>query len=197
MTETPLKGLRVLDAATLFAGPLAATMLGDFGAEVVKIEHPTKPDPSVATAPRRTASACGGSCWAATSETSPSTCRSRADVAPSSSWPGRRTSSSRTSVPAPWRSGTSAGRSCTAVNPRLVLARVTAFGQFGPYSRRPGFGTLAEAMSGFAAITGEPDAPPVLPPFGLADSIAGLARCCLSVPELSGRRGAVRRPRLL
>ena len=52
---------------------------------------------------------------------------------------------------------------------RLVLARVTGFGQVGPMARRPGFGTLAEAMSGFAALTGEPDGPPVLPPFGLAD----------------------------
>jgi len=52
---------------------------------------------------------------------------------------------------------------------------MTGFGQFGPYSRRPGFGTLAESMSGFAHITGEPDGPPTLPPFGLADGIAGLA----------------------
>ena len=59
-------------------------------------------------------------------------------------------------------------------NPGLVLARVTGFGQFGPYSSRPGFGTLAEAMSGFAAITGEPDGPPTLPPFGLADGVAAL-----------------------
>jgi crotonobetainyl-CoA:carnitine CoA-transferase CaiB-like acyl-CoA transferase len=62
----------------------------------------------------------------------------------------------------------------SARNPRLVLARVTGFGQFGPYSTRPGFGTLAEAMSGFAAITGEPDGPPTLPPFGLADGVAAL-----------------------
>ena len=62
-----------------------------------------------------------------------------------------------------------------AANPRLVIARVTAFGQFGPMARRPGFGTIAEAMSGFAAITGEPDGPPTLPPFGLADGIAALA----------------------
>jgi crotonobetainyl-CoA:carnitine CoA-transferase CaiB-like acyl-CoA transferase len=61
------------------------------------------------------------------------------------------------------------------INPRLVLVRMTGFGQFGPYSRRPGFGTLAESMSGFAHITGAPDGPPTLPPFGLADGIAGLA----------------------
>ena len=62
-----------------------------------------------------------------------------------------------------------------ADNPRLVIARVTGFGQDGPYAGRPGFGSLAEAMSGFAAMTGEPDGPPTLPPFGLADGIAALA----------------------
>jgi crotonobetainyl-CoA:carnitine CoA-transferase CaiB-like acyl-CoA transferase len=60
------------------------------------------------------------------------------------------------------------------INPKLIIARVTTYGQFGPYSHRPGFGTLAEAMSGFAAITGDPDGPPTLPPFGLADGIAAL-----------------------
>jgi formyl-CoA transferase len=63
----------------------------------------------------------------------------------------------------------------SAANPRLIFVRVTGFGQFGPYSGRPGFGTLAESMSGFAAITGQADGPPTLPPFGLADGIAGLA----------------------
>ena len=61
------------------------------------------------------------------------------------------------------------------INPRLVIARVTGFGQEGPYSSRAGFGTLAEAMSGFAALTGTPDGPPTLPAFGLADAIAGIA----------------------
>ena len=61
----------------------------------------------------------------------------------------------------------------SAVNPRLVLARVSGFGQTGPYAHRPGFGTLAEAMSGFAALNGEPDGPPLLPPLALADGVAG------------------------
>jgi crotonobetainyl-CoA:carnitine CoA-transferase CaiB-like acyl-CoA transferase len=60
------------------------------------------------------------------------------------------------------------------LNPGLVIVRVTGFGQTGPYSPRPGFGTLAEAFSGFAHITGLPDGPPTLPPFGLADGISGL-----------------------
>jgi len=62
-----------------------------------------------------------------------------------------------------------------ARNEGLVMLRTTGFGQTGPYAPRPGFGTLAEAMSGFAAMTGDPDGPPTLPPFGLADGIAGLA----------------------
>jgi formyl-CoA transferase len=80
----------------------------------------------------------------------------------------------------------------SALNPGLVLARVTGFGQFGPYSNRPGFGTLAEAMSGFAAITGEPNGPPTLPPFGLADGVAALTTAfgvmtALRARESSGR----------
>ena len=60
-----------------------------------------------------------------------------------------------------------------AINPRLIVVRVSGFGQTGPYKDKPGFGTLAEAMSGFAHITGQPDGPPTLPGYGLADSMAG------------------------
>jgi crotonobetainyl-CoA:carnitine CoA-transferase CaiB-like acyl-CoA transferase len=82
------------------------------------------------------------------------------------------------------------------INAGLILARVTGFGQKGPYARRPGFGTLAESMSGFAAMTGEPEAPPVLPPFGLADGIAGLAaanavQMCLYHRDVHGGKGQV------
>src|SRR6185503_19192789 len=62
-----------------------------------------------------------------------------------------------------------------ARNPGLVLLRVTGFGQDGPYAQRPGFATMAEAMSGFAAINGEPDGPPLLPPIALTDEVAALA----------------------
>jgi crotonobetainyl-CoA:carnitine CoA-transferase CaiB-like acyl-CoA transferase len=60
-------------------------------------------------------------------------------------------------------------------NPRLVIARLSGFGQTGPYKNRPGFGTLVEAMSGFASRNGFPDRPPLLPPLALADMIAGLS----------------------
>jgi formyl-CoA transferase len=73
------------------------------------------------------------------------------------------------------------------INPALVMARVTGFGQFGPYSNRVGFGTIAEAMSGFAAITGEADGPPTLPPFGLADGITGVTTAFAIMTALSQR----------
>jgi len=183
----PLTDLRVLDLATLFAGPMAATMLGDFGAEVVKIEHPTRPDPSRGHGPSKNGI---GLWWKLLG-------RNKRTITLDLSKPGGRTTFLRLVETADvvienfrpdtlekWDLGWS---ELQAVNPRLVLTRVTGFGQFGPYSRRPGFGTLAEAMSGFAAITGEPDAPPVLPPFGLADSIAGLATAYAVMTALAAR----------
>jgi crotonobetainyl-CoA:carnitine CoA-transferase CaiB-like acyl-CoA transferase len=68
-----------------------------------------------------------------------------------------------------------------------VLARVSGFGQSGPYMRRPGFGTLAEAMSGFAALNGEPDGPPLLPPLALADGVAALTTAFAIMVALRAR----------
>ncbi|WP_371786058.1 CaiB/BaiF CoA transferase family protein [Streptosporangium subroseum] len=178
-----LEGVRVLDLATLFAGPMAAMLLGDFGAEVVKIEHPAKPDPSRGHGP-------GGLWWKMlgrnkrTMTLNLSTAEGQdlllalvrdADVVIENFRPGTLE-----------RWNLSYDRLREA-NPRLVLARVTGFGQFGPYAKRPGFGTLAEAMSGFAAMTGEPDGPPTLPPFGLADGICALATAYAVMAALRAR----------
>ncbi|MEU3981799.1 CoA transferase [Streptomyces sp. NPDC026672] len=183
----PLDGLRVLDLATLFAGPLAATLLGDFGAEVVKVEHPRRPDPSRGHGPAKDGI---GLWWKVLG-------RNKRTITLDLSTPGGRATLLRLAATADvivenFRPGTLekwdlGWEELSAANPRLVLARVTAFGQFGPYAHRPGFGTLAEAMSGFAAITGEPDAPPTLPPFGLADSIAGLATAYAVLTALAAR----------
>lgn len=169
-----LHGLKVLDVATVFAGPMAATMLGDFGADVLKIEHPTKADP----VRWHGASKDGVGLWWKIIGRNKKTITlylgategqeifkelvAEADVLIENFRPGTLE-----------RWGLSP-EVLHEINPGLVIARVTGFGQFGPYAARPGFGTLAEAMSGFAAITGEPDGPPTLPPFGLADGIAGL-----------------------
>jgi crotonobetainyl-CoA:carnitine CoA-transferase CaiB-like acyl-CoA transferase len=168
-----LQGLKVLDVATLFAGPLAATMLGDHGADVIKIEHP-RGDPSRTHGAQRDGvglwwKMLGRNKQAITLNlSSPEgqevfrTLAADADVVIENFRPGTLER---------WGIGPEV---LHEANPGLVLARVTGFGQFGPYSSRPGFGTLAEAMSGFAAITGEPDGPPTLPPFGLADGVAAL-----------------------
>ncbi|WP_433674999.1 CaiB/BaiF CoA transferase family protein [Microbacterium gorillae] len=173
--QPPLAGVRVLDVSTLFAGPLAATFLGDFGADVTKIEHPRRPDAARGHGPQKD----GVNLWWKTLGRNKRTLTldlsapagaeillrlvAEADVMIENFRPGTLE-----------RWGLSPER-LFDVNPRLVLARVTAFGQFGPYAGRPGFGSLAEAMSGFAALTGAPDGPPTLPPFGLADGITALA----------------------
>ncbi|WP_326799993.1 CoA transferase [Streptomyces sp. NBC_01808] len=185
--QAPLAGLRVLDLATLFAGPLAATMLGDFGAEVVKVEHPAKPDPSRGHGPAKDGV---GLWWKLLG-------RNKRNLTLDLSTPGGRDVLLRLAAGSDviienFRPGTLekwglGWAELSAANPRLVLARVTGFGQFGPYAGRPGFGTLAEAMSGFAAVTGEPDGPPTLPPFGLADSVAALSTAYAVMTALAGR----------
>ncbi|MFF8828952.1 CaiB/BaiF CoA transferase family protein [Streptomyces sp. NPDC015131] len=182
-----LHGLRVLDLATLFAGPLAATMLGDFGADVVKVEHPRIPDPSRGHGPAKNGV---GLWWKQLG-------RNKRAITLDLSTPGGRDTLLRLAATADvivenFRPGTLerwglGWPELSAANDQLVLARVTGFGQYGPYARRPGFGTLAEAMSGFAAITGEPDGPPTLPPFGLADSIAALATAYAVMTALHAR----------
>jgi crotonobetainyl-CoA:carnitine CoA-transferase CaiB-like acyl-CoA transferase len=76
-------------------------------------------------------------------------------------------------------------------NPRLVITRVTGFGQDGPYANRPGFATLAEAMSGFAALNGDADGPPVLPPIALTDEITALAAAFATMVALRSGVGQV------
>ncbi|MFF4042531.1 CaiB/BaiF CoA transferase family protein [Streptomyces sp. NPDC001816] len=183
----PLDGLRVLDLATLFAGPMAATLLGDFGAEVIKVEHPGRPDPSRGHGPAKDGV---GLWWKVLG-------RNKRTITLDLSKPGGRATLLRLAATADvvienFRPGTLekwdlGWAELSAANPRLILTRVTAFGQFGPYAHRPGFGTLAEALSGFAALTGEPDAPPTLPPFGLADSVTGLATAYSVLTALAAR----------
>ncbi|MGW0791691.1 CaiB/BaiF CoA transferase family protein [Streptomyces sp. NPDC002911] len=168
-----LDGIKVLDIATLFAGPLAATLLGDFGAEVTKVEHP-RGDPVRSHG----ASKDGVGLWWKM------LARNKRAItlylgSPEGQDIFRRMAADADVVVENFRPGTLERwglgyEELSAINPRLVLARVTGFGQIGPYAKRPGFGTLAEAMSGFAAITGEPDGPPTLPPFGLADGVSAL-----------------------
>lgn len=171
----PLAGLRVVDASTLFAGPMTAMHLGDLGAEVVKVEHPRRPDPARGHGPEKD----GHNLWWKTLGRNKKTVSIDLSHAAGQNLFRRLAATSdivienfRPDTLERWGLGYDA---LSADNAGLVLARVTGFGQVGPYRRRPGFGTLAEAMSGFAAATGDADGPPTLPPFGLADGIASLA----------------------
>jgi crotonobetainyl-CoA:carnitine CoA-transferase CaiB-like acyl-CoA transferase len=167
----PLSGITVLDAATLFAGPLAATMLADFGADVIKIEHPTKGDPVRSHGPSKDGVPLW---WAMLARNKRTIALNLGDAAGAEVM--KRLVATADVLIENFRPGTLERWGLSpevlhAINPGLVIARVTGFGQFGPYSGRPGFGTLAESMSGFAAITGDPEGTPTLPPFGLADGI--------------------------
>ena len=170
----PLEGLRVLDLATIYAGPFAAMLLGDYGADVIKIEHP-RGDPMRGHGHSRDGV---GLWWKMVSRNKRTVTLDlnkpegqelllglarRSDVLIENFRPG---------VMERWNLGY---KRLSEANPALVMLRTTGFGQFGPYSSRPAFGTQAESMSGFAHLTGQPDGPPTLPPFGLADGIAGLA----------------------
>jgi crotonobetainyl-CoA:carnitine CoA-transferase CaiB-like acyl-CoA transferase len=178
--EGPLKGLRVIDCATLFAGPIISTLMGDFGADVIKIEHPSG-DPLRSMGAKKDGhglwwktTARNKRCIALDLKAAEDAEIFKALVADADIL----VENFRTSTLESWGLGWDV---LSKINPRLVMVRVTGFGQTGPYNRRAGFGTLAEAMSGFAHITGQPDGPPTLPPFGLADGIAAYYGCFASM----------------
>lgn len=168
----PLAGLRVLDAGNMIAGPLAATQLADFGAQVIKLELPGTGDSMRHWAPMKD----GLSLWwkvigrnkqlATLSLSKP---RGRelfldlvrdTDILIENFRPGTFER---------WDLGYDV---LSEINPRLVMVRVSGFGQTGPYAQRGGYGTIAEAFSGIPSFTGLADGPPTLPGFPMADSVA-------------------------
>lgn len=169
----PLEGIKVLDVATLFAGPFLATILGDFGAEVIKIEHP-KGDPARGHGHQKDGVPLW---WKMLSRNKKTTTLYLGD--PRGQELFLKLVKDADVLIENFRPGTLerwnlAPERLHEINPNLIIARITGFGQFGPYASRAGFGTIAECMSGFAHITGQPDGPPTLPPFGLADGISAL-----------------------
>ncbi len=172
--DGPLSGIRVLDISTVYAAPITAMLLGDYGADVIKVEHP-RGDPARSHGANKDGH---GLWWKVIS-------RNKTCVTLNLGTPeGQRilrdlvvdtdvlVENFRPGVLEKWGLGP---EQLHALNPGLVMLRVTGFGQTGPYSRRRAFGTLAEAMSGFAHQTGDEDGPPTLPPFGLADGVTGIA----------------------
>jgi crotonobetainyl-CoA:carnitine CoA-transferase CaiB-like acyl-CoA transferase len=168
-----LHGIRVVDAATVYAGPLIGTLLGDFGADVVKVEHPQGDSLRHWAWTRRGESLW----WAFVGRNKRAVTLKLSD--PRGAELMRRLLADADIFVENFRPGTLERwgldpADLTKLNPRLVIVRVTGFGQTGPYRQRPGFGTLAEAMSGFAYTNGEPDGPPLLPQWPLADGVTAL-----------------------
>jgi crotonobetainyl-CoA:carnitine CoA-transferase CaiB-like acyl-CoA transferase len=169
----PLSDLTVIDACTLFAGPLVSTIFGDFGATVIKVEHP-RGDALRTTGYLKDGK---GLWWKVVSRNKK--CVTLDLSHPAATEVFKRLVTQADVLLEAFRPGTlerwGLGWDVLhEVNPGLVMVRMSGFGQAGPYASRPGFGTLAEALSGFAHLVGQPDGPPSLPPFGLGDGVAAL-----------------------
>lgn len=178
MTDTsipPLAGIRVLELGAMYAAPTAGRMLRDFGADVVKVEDPGHGDMARQWQPQKDGLSLGFVRINSGKRSVGIDLRTtegqglvrsliaQSDVVIESFRPGRLEK---------WGMDYDA---LAAENPGLILARISGFGQTGPYRERPGFGTVAETASGFAFLNGWPDTPPTAPPFGFADSIAGIS----------------------
>ncbi len=187
-SHLPLRDIRVLDLGTVVAAPFAATFLGDFGAEVIKVENPGMPD-----AIRAWGVLEGGFApwWLVVSRNKlPVTLNLRApegqeiltklieqsDVLLENFRPGVLD-----------RMGFTAGRLFN-LNKGLIIDRISGYGQTGPYSSRPGFGTLAEGFSSFTYLNAQPGGPPLSPPMPLADMVTGLHMAFATMVALRGAK---------
>jgi crotonobetainyl-CoA:carnitine CoA-transferase CaiB-like acyl-CoA transferase len=188
-----LEGVRVLDMSRLFAGNLLTQILGDFGAEVIKVEPPA------GDTLRAWQTAGVATHWKIFARNKKSLCLELRR--PEARELLMKLLPSAAIFVESFRPGTLEAmdlgpEKLLQINPKLVVVRISGWGQDGPYRRRPGFGTLIEGMSGFAAINGFADREPVLPPMYLADGIAGLygasaAMIALREAEKKGGRGQV------
>jgi crotonobetainyl-CoA:carnitine CoA-transferase CaiB-like acyl-CoA transferase len=170
----PLQGVRILDMATVVAAPFAATLCGDMGAEVVKLELPAGNDTLRGLAPVHEGHAIF---WKTAN-------RGKKGISLDVRKPEGRALFLQLVegfdvLVENFRTGTLDGwgldlATLHARNPRLIVLRLTGFGQTGPYARRPGFARIFEAMSGFTHLTGEADGPPQHMNYPLGDAVSGL-----------------------
>ncbi len=197
MSATPdrqaLDGLRVVDCSTVLAGPGCARYLADFGADVIKVERPDTGDTTRSLGwrdPRDGVTLF----WKLLGR------GKRTIVLDLKADEGRETMLALLDgadvLVENFRPGTLERLGLgpdvlLARNPDLVITRVTGFGQDGPYAARPGFATLAEAMSGLAAINGEPEGAPLLPPIALADEVTGIVAAFATMVALHSGVGQV------
>lgn len=183
----PLEGVRVIDAATMIAAGGACTHLADFGAEVIKVEHPETGDPVRVFGKKKNGI---GIYWKSLN-------RNKRYVTLNLGKPEGQDLLKRLVKDADvlvenYRPGTFAkwGLDYSVlkeINPSLIMVSVSGFGQAGPYSKLGGFGTVAEGLSGFTSVNGPADGPPTLPGLALADGIASIAAALSIMIALHGR----------
>jgi len=170
----PLKGVRVIDAGNMVAAPFATVLLADFGAEVIKIEHPKYGDGQRKLEPIMN----GVPLWWK------SVARNKRCITldlgkPEGAAIFKQLIKGQDVIVENYRPGTFekwgiGPDAIRAIDPRIILLRISGFGQTGPYKNRAGFGRVAEAMSGLTNLIGEPDGPPMSPGYPLGDLIAGI-----------------------
>ena len=187
----PLAGIRVLELGSLVAGPFCGKTLADFGAEVVKIEPPGEGDPLRKWRKLRNGTSLW---WQVQSRNKKSvTCDLRK---PEGQEIVRRLARRAHIVVENFRAGALekwnlGWEALSRDNPKLVLVRISGYGQDGPYSRRPGFAAIAEGMAGFRYITGFPDRPPARPNLSIGDTIASLHGVIGALTALHSGKGQV------
>ena len=190
---TPLHGLRVLDISTVIAGPNCARYLADFGAEVIKVERPDTGD-SLRNMAWKDPRDGVGLWWKIAN-------RNKRTIALDLKDPGDKKvflglAENAHVVVENFRPGALerlglGPEDLHLINPSLILTRVSGFGQTGPYAQRPGFASIAESMSGFAAVNGEADGQPLLPAIALTDELTGLVGAFATMVALHSGVGQV------
>jgi crotonobetainyl-CoA:carnitine CoA-transferase CaiB-like acyl-CoA transferase len=191
-TPGPLADVRVIDMSTVLAGPNCARYLADFGADVIKVERPE--GDSLRNIAWRDPRDDVGLWWKLANRNKRTIVLDAKDSDDHAFLLGLVDDAHV--LVENLRPGTLerlglGPDELHARNPDLVITRVTGFGQDGPYANRPGFATIAEAMSGFAAINGEPDGQPLLPPIALTDEVTGLAAAFATMVALHSGVGQV------
>ena len=191
----PLADLRVIDLSTVLAGPNCARYLADFGADVIKVERPVGGD-SLRNMAWRDPRDGEGLWWKLVNRNKRTIAldlKNTADLALLRSLVAEADVLVENFRPGTLERLGLAPDELLALNPTLVITRVTGFGQTGPYAGRPGFATIAEVMSGLSAISGLPGGQPLLPPIALTDEVTGVVAAFATMVALHSGIGQVPR----
>ncbi|MCX6515365.1 MAG: CoA transferase [Actinobacteria bacterium] len=192
-STSALAGMRVLDLSTVLAGPNCARYLADFGADVIKIERPDGGD-SLRNMGWRDPVDGEGLWWRLVNRNKRTIALNLKDDTDRELF--LRLIDDADVLVENFRPGVLeklgfAPDVLHARNAKLIITRVSGFGQDGPYANRPGFASIAEAMSGLASITGVPGGDPMLPPFALTDEVTGLVAAFATMVALWSEQGQV------